>query len=127
MQLSLAQRGRYIGEKLRSHKLRRDAQNATLQDPVLLRRARVSDVTSAAVGRYTPGIYDGPVGLFLPNKEWMHSRAEPLRWRAVAPHAEQYFGPDNSNPDVLLLDPDAPVVADLFRQCREKHAGAASP
>lgn len=120
--LSSSERGRYISELCRRYKSKRQTASAELEDPVLVRRAKVSRITGAAVSRYTPTHYQGRVSLFLPNEKWVHSRAKPLRWRAVAPHAEQYFGPQDCNPDLLLLDPDAPAIAELFRQCRDRIA-----
>jgi thioesterase domain-containing protein len=117
--LSLRDSWRYFAEKLGQRKMRNEKKRASGNDPVLLRRARVARITGAAVARYKPGTYDGRVSLILPNKAWVRSGADPLRWRTVAPHAEEYFGPKNCNPDLLLLDPDAPAIAALFRQCRE--------
>ena len=118
---SLSFRGarQYVVNKLNARKLRRQATSAQQDDPVLKRRDRIGNITVAAVGRYLPANYDGRVSLFLPNKEWIYSRAEPLRWRAVAPQAEHYFGPDSCNPDVLLLKPDVAAIAALFRNCRD--------
>ena len=120
--LSFRDAGQYLVNKLNARKLRRQATSAKQDDPVLKRRDRVASTTVAAVGRYVPTSYDGRVSLFLPNKEWIHSRAEPLRWRAVAPQAEHYFGPDSCNPDVLLLKPDVAAIAALFRNCRDASA-----
>jgi hypothetical protein len=88
-----------------------------LADPVLVRRAAVARATIAAVRRYTPGSYAGRVALILPNKAWLRSGAEPLRWRSAVPHAELCFGPDSCDPDLLLAEPDASAMAALFRQC----------
>jgi thioesterase domain-containing protein len=117
--LSFAERRRYIGEGLARYKKRRAIENASVEDPVLLRRASVARITAAAVSRHAPQNYDGRVCLILPNHGWTRSRAEPLRWCNMAPHAEQYFGPDHCDPELLLLDPDAPAIARLFQQCRE--------
>jgi len=115
----------YLVNKFNQRKLRHQATRAQQDDPVLQRRNQVGTITVAAVGRYQPGPYDGRVSLFLPNKEWIHSLAEPLRWKAVAPRAEVCFGPDRCNPDVLLLQPDAPAIANMFRRCRDAAAAAA--
>ncbi len=127
LKLSFAQQRSYIGELLRNRKARHETKQAAMKDPVLQRRARVQSMTASAVAHYTPGIYDGPVSLFLPSRQWMHSRAEPLRWRAVAPNAEQYFGRDGCTADILLLEPDAPVVAALFRECQEQISLESAP
>ncbi|HXF15425.1 MAG TPA: thioesterase domain-containing protein [Burkholderiales bacterium] len=120
--LSLHDGRQYLVNKLNQRKLRRQAQRVHFNDPVLRRRDRVANVTVAAVARYTPGTYDGRVSLFLPNKEWIYSRAEPLRWRVVAPRAEQHFVPEDCNPDILLLEPDVAATAELFRRCRDTSA-----
>jgi thioesterase domain-containing protein len=127
MMLSFPDSRRYINAKLHRHKLLRDAERAASADPVLLRRAGVERTTIAAVRRYSPGRYAGRVGLLLPNREWLHSGADPLRWRSVAPHAEHYFGPDSCNPDLPLIEPDAPAIAELFRQCRAQNPPGVSP
>ena len=122
MRLSSSERSRYISELRRRYKSKREAAIAALEDPVLVRRAKLSRITGLAVSRYAPRSYDGRIRLFLPNEKWVRSLARPLRWRAVAPNAEQYFGPEDCNPDVLLLDPDAPVIAEFFKQCRDRIA-----
>jgi hypothetical protein len=98
----------------------RDAGHAALADPVLARRALVSRATVAAIRRYTPVGYAGRVSLILPNRDWLRSGADPLRWRTVAPQAEHCFGPDGCDPDLLLMEPDASAIAELFRQCAER-------
>jgi thioesterase domain-containing protein len=121
MMLSFPDALRYITAKLHRRKLLRDAEHAALEDPVLLRRAEVARATIAAVRRYNPGRYAGRVVLLLPNRDWLHSGADPLRWRTVAPHAEHYFGPDDCHPDLLLIEPDAPAIAEMFRQCQRNN------
>ena len=118
--LSSEERHRYISERLRSRKTQHDARHAAALDPVLGVRANVGRATVTAVRRYTPGSFSGRVGLFLPNREWLHSGAAPLRWRSVAGRAEEYYGPENCNPDLLLLEPDAPAIAKLFIQFRDR-------
>ena len=125
--LSFPESLQYMTAKLRRRKLLRDAAHAASVDPILIRRAGVARATIAAVRRYTPRSYSGRVSLLLPNREWMHSAADPLGWRSVAPHAEHHFGPDSCHPDLLLLDPYAPAMAELFSQCREGSPSAASP
>ncbi len=124
--LSPEERGLYIAEKLRSHKARHDAASAAALDPDLAVRARVANATITAVRRYTPGSFSGRVGLFLPNREWLQSGAAPLRWRSVALRTEEYYGPDNCHPDLLLLEPDAPAIARLFEQFRDRCDGLCS-
>ena len=118
--LSFAQSRQYIAAKLRRLQGERDAEHAALADPVLVRRAAVSRATVAAIRRYTPVAYAGRVSLILPNRAWLRSGAEPLRWRSVAPQAEHCFGPDECDPDLLLMEPAAGPIADLLRQCAER-------
>jgi hypothetical protein len=89
---------------------------------VLILRDRVERATVAAAGRYTPGHFAGRVSLFLPCKEWVRSACEPLRWRSVAQQAEEYFGPDGCNTDIMLREPHAHTFAELFRQSCAKSA-----
>jgi thioesterase domain-containing protein len=119
-QLSFAQARQYIAAKLLRLQGERDAGHADLADPVLARRALVSRATVAAIRRYTPVGYAGRVSLILPNRDWLRSGADPLRWRSVAPQAEHCFGPDGCDPDLLLMEPDAGPIADLFRQCADR-------
>jgi thioesterase domain-containing protein len=117
--LSSVERRLYISETLRQRKARRDAESTAALDPALARRAKVGRATITAVGRYTPASFSGRVGLFLPNREWLRSGAAPLRWRSVAGRTEEYYGSDNSNPDLLLLEPDGPAISKLFKQFRD--------
>jgi thioesterase domain-containing protein len=118
--LSPVQVRQYFAEKLHRRQGRRDAGRAALADPVLVRRAAVSRATVAAIRRYAPLGYAGPVSLILPNRAWLRSGAEPLRWRSVAPQATHCFGPDGCDPDLLLMEPDAGAIEDLFRQCVDR-------
>lgn len=118
--LSLVQVRQYFAEKLHRRQGQRDAGRAALADPVLVRRSEVSRATLAAIRCYTPVAYSGPVSLILPNRAWLRSGADPLRWRSVAPQATPCFGPDGCDPDLLLMEPDAGTIADLFRQCVDR-------
>jgi thioesterase domain-containing protein len=122
MTLSLPGARRYVAAKLQRLKLQRDIGRAAATDPVLIRRAAVMRATVAAVCRYIPGNYAGPVSMILPNCNWLHSGAEPLRWQSEVPQADVCFGPESCDPDLLLVDPDAPAIADLFRLCRDRQA-----
>lgn len=92
-------------------------------DEVLARRERVGAMAEAAMGRYTPTPYFGRVCLFIPSKAWARSGAAPLKWLQVAPNAEVYYGPDNCNGPLMLLEPDAPAIAELYRQSVQKVGG----
>jgi len=117
---SSRERRLYIAEKLRNHEAQRTAERPAEPDSVLVLRAKVERATIAAARRYTPGHFAGRVSLFLPCKEWVRSGNEPLRWRSVAQHAEEYFGPDGCNTDIMLREHYAPVFAELFRECRAR-------
>lgn len=116
--LSSRERRLYIAERLRQRKARRGAESST-PDPVLVLRAGVERATLAGARRYTPGRFAGRLCLFLPCKDWVHTRNEALRWRSVAEHTEEYFGPDGCDNDNMLREPYAATFAELFRQCRE--------
>jgi thioesterase domain-containing protein len=118
--LSVAQIREYLAATLRRYEGQRDSARAALADPVLIRRAEVSRATVAAIRRYAPLGYAGPVSLILPNRAWLRSGADPLRWRSVAPQATHCFGPASCDPDLLLMEPDAGAIADLFRQCVDR-------
>lgn len=118
--LTLPQSRDYLAAKLLRYKGQRDAGQAAQRDAVLIRRALVSRATVAAIRRYRPAGYAGRVSLILPNREWLRSGADPLRWRSVAPRAEHCFGPDHCDPDLLLMEPDAGAIAELFRQCADR-------
>jgi thioesterase domain-containing protein len=118
--LSLLQARPYFAGMLGRYQARGDAGQAASADPVLVRRAAVARATIAAVHRYTPGSYAGRVALILPNRAWLRSGAEPLRWRSAVPHAEICFGPDSCHPDFLLAEPDAGAIAALFRQYTDR-------
>ena len=112
---------RYLGERFRARlKAMNEAKGPATADPILARRARLSSAAITAVRRYAPLRYSGRVCLYLPNKAWLRSGTAPLRWRSAAPNAETYFGPDTCNGLLMLLEPDAPAFAELFRQSLAK-------
>lgn len=117
--LPSGERRPYIAEIIRQRKLSRDDEHAAATDPALAMRTRLARVTVAAVRRHVPGSFSGRVGLFLPNRQWLRSGARPLRWRSLAAHTEEFYGPANCNPDLLLNEPDAPVFAAFFEQFRD--------
>ena len=119
--LSLRERRLYIAQVLRQRREGRAASRLATPDPVLARRVRVQDATRAGVRRYTPQYLAGSVSLFLPNKAWLRpgDRNAALRWRAVARDTVEYCGPDGCEGDVMLLEPHVPVIAELFRRCRD--------
>jgi len=101
---------RYFADRMRRRQDRISAAAAAAADPVLALRAKVERTTVAAVRAYTPGEFAGRVALFLPSTKWDLAR----RWRSVAPHAEQYFGPDTCGSQDMLREPNAGTFAELF-------------
>jgi thioesterase domain-containing protein len=137
-QPSFAARLQYLGERLQYLRGRiRDrgnrfrpllthvhASNETAKaDPVLARRFRLSATAITAVRRYNPTPYAGRVCIFLPNKAWLRSGAAPLRWLQAVPQAEVYYGPESCYGPLMLSEPDAPAIAELYRQSVRRGEG----
>ena len=118
--LSGEERRLYIAGKLKAYRARRATASSAARDPVLVLRAGVERATLAAARRYTPGHFEGRVCLLVPCENWARTINEPLRWRSVAGHSEEYFGPDGCDTDNMLLESNAPAFAKLFRQCRDQ-------
>ena len=114
---SSTERQLYIAEKLRQRKAQHATPSSAAPDAVLVLRTRVERATLAGARRYTPGQFAGRVCLFLPCQAWVHTRNEALRWRSVAPHTEEYFGPDGCDNDNMLREPYASAFAELYRRC----------
>jgi len=114
--------GRYMAERMRQRKERRDAAHAAAVDPVLVRRARVECATIAAVRRYRPAPFPGRLSLFLPYQQWLPS-ATP-RWASQARYTDEYVGPPGCDNDSMLRDPFAAHFAALFRRCDAEQADA---
>jgi thioesterase domain-containing protein len=115
--LSGAARRSYVREKLmlRVPSARsQQPQQSPVAAEVLAQRINVQRTTFAALSRYTPGHFAGRLALFLPSKAWGQSSRHPLRWGSVADRCDEHFGPDDCHPDVMLLEPYAPVFAGLF-------------
>ncbi|RVD74030.1 MAG: thioesterase [Mesorhizobium sp.] len=108
---------RNLGERVRSLVTPiRKSNEPVPTDPVLASRARLKSTAITALRRYVPTPYSGRVCIFLPNKAWMRSGAAPRRWLRVVPHAEFYFGPEDCNDTLMLEEPDAPAIAEVYRQ-----------
>jgi thioesterase domain-containing protein len=118
---SFAARRRYLSERLRARvetaREIRENEDAAKADAVLAHRARLAATAETAVSHYTPAPYQGRVCLFIPSKAWLRTGgAASLRWLKAAPQAEVYYGPENCNGPLMLLEPDAPAIAKLYRQ-----------
>ena len=107
--------GRYIADRARQRRERRDAEHAALLDPVLIRRAQLERVTIGAVRRYTPAPLAVRLSLFLPWEGWLPS-ATPL-WTSLARSSDTYVGPHGCDNDTMLREPYAADFAALFRRC----------
>ena len=119
MILTPEKRRLYLSERLRNRKARLDAERTAALDPALAPRAKVMRATIGAVRRYTPDIFPGRVGLFLPNRACLRFGAAP-RWRSVAARTEEFCGPDDCRFDLLLLEPYSAAIAALFKQFRDR-------
>jgi len=115
---------RYFGTRLMNPQERiralvthiRESRESVRTDPVLASRARLKATAITALKRYAPVPYSGRVCIFLPNKAWLRSGAAPHRWLQVAPQAEFYYGPEDCDGPRMLEEPDAPAIAELYRQ-----------
>jgi thioesterase domain-containing protein len=116
-------RRRYLAEKLRQRKARRDADKAAALDPLLALRAKVERATLSGVRGYTPTrSFAGRMCLFLPGSEWLRSGVAAQRWRSVAQQTEEYFGPDSCTGYDMLREPHAAAFAQLFRNAADRLA-----
>jgi thioesterase domain-containing protein len=97
-------------------------QKSKISGEVLAQRIKVQRATFAALARYTPGHFPGRLVLLVPCKAWVRSGRHPLRWGSLADRAEEHFGPDDCHTDVMLLEPYAPIFAELFAQNASRNA-----
>jgi thioesterase domain-containing protein len=116
--LSAGHLRRYIADKRRQRRANREAAAAAALDPVLVLRGKVERATLAALPRYSPGHFEGRLGLFLPSRAWLRFRGAALGWRSVAQRTEEYLGPDGCDGDAMLRE-HAARFADLFQRCRD--------
>lgn len=111
----------YLASKLRERESRLIGEKkSAAPDQVLALRAQVEQATVAAARRYTPQPFAGRVCLILPSRDFVRSYDEPLRWRSVVPHAEEYYGPEGCKRDQMLREPYASQFAELFMQSAGK-------
>ena len=124
---SFAERCRYLAARLSARlKAYRGLRSPAGKDPLSVVKFRFEQAHAKAVLKYSPRPFSGRVCLFLPHRAWLRSGDDALRWRngalgwrSVAPHTEEYYGPDSCDPDRMLLEPDVLAFAELFRQCRD--------
>ena len=119
---SLKAQGQYLFDRTRARlETLRQQRSPGAPDPESVAKFKFEQGTFAAVRRYRPKPYSGRVCLFVPNSQWaLLARGAPARWRAIAPKLEEYWGPETCNYDRMLVDPDAPAFAALFRQCLDR-------
>jgi thioesterase domain-containing protein len=111
--LPLAERWAYIAERLNNRKVERAAARRAGLEPVLVWRDKVGRATLAAIRRYTPGLFSGPLNLFWPCED---CGGEALaQWPLVAQDSEKFFGPDGCDGANMLREPYAATFAELFR------------
>src|SRR5207253_3926395 len=114
--------GRYVAERMRQRKERRDAARAAALDPVLVRRAAVERATVAAIRGYRPAPFAGRLSLFLPCPGWLPS-ATPV-WASLGQRTDEYAGPTGCDNDTMLRPPFAAHFAALFRRYSAEQADA---
>lgn len=120
LRLPLAEQRRYLAEMLRRHRDHVSKQQERMADPVLAQRARVERATLAALARYRPAPYPGPVHLFLPDRQWSQAGGLAARWRRWAERLEEHYGPEGCTSDNILSEANSPAFARLFRRCLEE-------
>jgi hypothetical protein len=124
---SFEERRNYIADRISERrKWARIESSPAGTDPVALMKFRFELAHGAMVRRYTPGRFSGRVCHFVPNRKWVSSDYAPERWRRVAPHLEQYYGPESVDPDRMLIEPHVHAFAELFRRCRQGNAVTAA-
>jgi hypothetical protein len=82
-------------------------------------RARLKKITAAAVSHYKPVEFDGRLCQILPSKDCVLPYEATAGWSGVARQFEQYYGPDGCEGDVMILEPYASSMAELFRHYRD--------
>ena len=116
----------YVAGELDERQARLESKRAAARDPVLALRAKVERATLRAVRRYAPRPFAGRLALFLPGHRWRRSGVAALRWRALAEHAEEHFGPEAATGADMLRAPHAAAFAELFRRCCYGRVGGSS-
>ena len=89
---------------------------SSTDEAVMIQRRRVERATLEAVRRYTPDEFDGRLCLFLPATQWTQPGGTAFRWLRTAPQVEQHIGPDGSDADNILREPQAAAIAKQFQQ-----------
>lgn len=124
---SLAQGWRYVRARLSARvKAYRAERSPSGTDPMSMVKFRFEQAYAKAVYRYWPRPFAGRMCLFWPNRAWLIADQEGRRypsslpgWRKVTPDFEVYYGPDSVDPNRMLINADAPIFAELFRQARD--------
>ena len=106
-----------VAERRRQRRSQREAPEDPAPDPVMIQRAKVEAATLTALRRYIPHHFTGRVALFFPNRGCLRRGNAMLRWRGVAGDVEEYCGPDGCEGDVMLHEPNVPLIAEQFQGC----------
>jgi len=106
-----------VAERRRQRRSQREAPEDPAPDPVMIQRAKVEAATLTALRRYIPHHFTGRVALFFPNRGCLRRGNAMLRWRGVAGDVEEYCGPDGCEGDVMLHEPNVPMIAEQFQGC----------
>jgi hypothetical protein len=78
-------------------------------------------VVAGKPGARIPRPFAGALCHFLPSREWAQGPFLGLRWKSVARHSEEHFGPDGASGDDMLLPQHAPAFAELFGRAYAKN------
>ncbi|HEU4520711.1 MAG TPA: alpha/beta fold hydrolase [Thermoanaerobaculia bacterium] len=84
-------------------------------DPVLALRDQLKQTTARAVRAYAPASFDGRVCLIYPSRNSVLTGRAMTPWRRHVRHIEEHYGPDGCEGDVMLLEPHAGPVSEIFR------------
>ena len=119
--LSPAQQRAHIAEIFRKRKAQRAAERSAAQDSVVQLRTRLENTTISAIRGYHPDFFPGRLNMLFPCKDWVHCGTHADRWRHIAQHVEEHFGPDGCRSELMLREPYARVFAELLSQCCAKY------
>lgn len=106
----------YIAAWRRDRAARRAADCANERDPLIRRRVKLEDATVAAARGYAPAPFHGRACLYLPGRDWVRTRNQPLRWRSLVQSPEEYYGPVGCDSNNMLREPYAAQFAELLRR-----------
>jgi thioesterase domain-containing protein len=109
-----------IAERRRQRGLGREASEGVAPDPAMIQRAKVAAASLTALRCYIPRHFAGHLALFYPNSAWARPGKSMPCWRMVAGDYEEHRGPEASEGDVMLHEPDVRVIAEQFQGCSRR-------